>query len=139
LFSLLFVCCVNAQTSPVWTDDSTIRIAQEIQQCREMKTTLIPSYIEATKTQEARVKSLEDIIAKDERIIQLLNERDSLWKQRDELRDSHEKFMKTMFDIQNEMAIKGLKDVKPGVIETAKTMSIGALIALAVKSLFVLF
>jgi len=127
LFMSLFPMAISAQTAPALKDESFLRITQEVQKCRE-SIILLGQYKEALDSLNERIEVMQKEIDSDEKLI-------DLYKQKDEINKQLIAHMKMTIEIMMATSEKALKDAKPGLLDTAKTMSIGAVIALLIKSL----
>jgi hypothetical protein len=126
LLMLIFIATMSwGQSAPSFTDESMIRLASEIQTCRQLVNESIPVYKEAIEQANKLLEVKDQIIVKDQKIIDLQKEEIEILKQ-------HIQFQKNTIDVMTEVSNKALKDVKPSLLDTMKTMSIGVMIGMII-------
>ncbi len=115
--------------APPLTDDSAIRIAQEIRQCRSLQEE-VTLRKEATGELQKQLDLQRQLLENKDRIIDFMNEKEKIYQQ-------HVEFLQNIVKVQDEIAKKAIKDVKPGIMEKVETMSIGAVIgAILLRAFF---
>ena len=115
--------------APSLTDESMIKIAQEVRQCRNLQEE-VALRREATEELQKQLDLQRQFIDNKDRIIDFMNEKEKIYQQ-------HVEFLQNIVKVQDEIAKKAIKDVKPGIMEKVETMSVGAIIGvILVQALF---